>query len=85
MNIKPLLIVILLSIFKLNAQVEIAQFGNYILENGEVLENTRIGYQVFGKLNNEFNNAILFPTWYGGKGQSLHPYIGKERMIDTTQ
>lgn len=68
-----------------SAQLKIANFGNYELENGQHLKDTRIGYQTFGKLNAEKTNAILFPTWYGGTGESLKPYLGKETMIDTTK
>ncbi|MGB5942971.1 MAG: alpha/beta fold hydrolase [Leeuwenhoekiella sp.] len=68
-----------------NGQIQIATFGDYQLDNGEILKNTRIGYQTFGKLNTTKDNALLFTTWYGGTGESLKPYIGKETMIDTTQ
>lgn len=67
------------------AQVERAFFGNYALENGEVLEDAQLGYQTYGKLNSNKSNAILFPTWYAGTGESLKPYIGREAMIDTTK
>ena len=66
-----------------NAQATIAHFGDWELENGKVLKNAKIGYQTYGKLNQDKSNAILFPTWYGGKGESLKPYIGREEMLDT--
>ena len=66
------------------AQVQMAHFGDYKLKNGQILENARIGYETYGQLNQDGSNAILFPTWYGGTGQSLKPYIGRETMIDTT-
>ena len=55
------------------------------MENGQIIENCRLGYITYGKLNAERSNAILFPTWYGGTSKDLDPYIGRERMIDTTK
>ncbi|WP_318312749.1 alpha/beta fold hydrolase [Flagellimonas crocea] len=84
-KIKLALVLTILVCSKIWAQVQIAKFGDYTLKNGEILENARIGYQTYGKLNPDKSNAILFPTWYAGTGESLKPYIGKETMIDTTQ
>lgn len=69
----------------LTAQVQMAELGDHTLRNGEILVNTKLGYQTYGALNKEKNNAILFPTWYAGTGESLKPYIGRETMIDTTK
>ncbi|WP_108423115.1 alpha/beta hydrolase [Flagellimonas amoyensis] len=69
----------------LTAQVQMAELGDHTLRNGETLVNTKLGYQTYGTLNEEKNNAILFPTWYAGTGESLKPYIGRETMIDTTK
>ena len=76
---------LLACIANVNAQVKISNFGNYTLTNGEVLENTRIGYQTYGKLNPNRDNTVLFATWYAGTGEDLKPYIGKEAMLDTTK
>lgn len=67
-------------------QVQTVNFGNYTLESGELLKDTRIAYRTYGKLNPEKSNAVLFTTWYAGTGESLKPYIGqREAMIDTTR
>jgi len=39
--------------------------GDFQLENGIVLPNTRIACATFGALNRERSNAILLPSWYG--------------------
>lgn len=68
------------------AQVKIHEFGDYVLENGQVLKNAKIGYETYGTLNPKKDNAVLFATWYGGNGKSLKPFIGgQESMIDTTK
>lgn len=80
-----ILLFLVLQFSNIIAQVKFAEFGNHTLRNGEVLENARIGYSTYGSLNLDKKNAILFPTWYAGTGESLTPYIGKEAMIDTTK
>ena len=76
---------LLACVVNVNAQIKISNFGNYTLKNGEVLQNTRIGYQTYGKLNANRDNTILFATWYAGTGEDLKPYIGRESMLDTTK
>lgn len=76
---------LLACVVNVNAQIKISNFGNYELKNGEVLQNTRIGYQTYGKLNANRDNTILFATWYAGTGEDLKPYIGRESMLDTTK
>lgn len=84
---KPLLAIAAYIIFisSITAQVQVAEIGDHTLRDGEILVNAKLGYQTYGTLNPEKSNAILFPTWYGGTGESLKPYIGRETMIDTTK
>lgn len=66
-------------------QVQFVDLGNYTLENGQSIIDCKLGYRIFGQLNADRSNAILFPTWYGGTGESLLPYIGPDQMLDSTQ
>jgi homoserine O-acetyltransferase len=59
-----------------------ASLGDIKLQSGEVLHDCRIGYRTFGKLNADKSNAILFPTWAGGKSAELENAIVHDKMPD---
>ncbi len=63
---------------------QFAGLGNFELENGQTIQNCRIGYRTFGRLNAERSNAVLFPTWYEGTSEHLIYYLGPEGLVDTT-
>ena len=67
-----------------NPNLRYAPIGDFKLENGSVIQQCRIAYQTFGKLNNEKNNAILFPTWFTGTSMSLLGDV-PGKMVDTTR
>ncbi|MCL4794780.1 MAG: alpha/beta fold hydrolase [Bryobacteraceae bacterium] len=48
---------------------------------GRVAE-CRIGFRTFGELNPEKSNAVLFPTWFGGRTEDLEPLIGPQGLVD---
>ena len=50
-----------------------------------VIEDFRLGYRTVGKLNAEKSNAVLWPTWLGGKTQDLLKFIGPGQFVDTTR
>lgn len=85
-NIILISVLFVITLYPIWGQVQTANFGDYTLDGGEVLKDTRIAYRTYGKLNPEKSNAVLFTTWYAGTGESLKPYIGqRETMIDTTK
>ncbi len=45
---------------------EIFSLGKTVLQNGETLPDAKIAYKTYGKLNDEKNNVIVYPTWYSG-------------------
>lgn len=59
-----------------------ASLGDITLQSGEILRDCRIGYRTYGKLNADKSNAILFPTWAGGKSEDLENAIVKDKMPD---
>lgn len=62
------------------------ELGDFMLENGQVIKQCRIGYRTFGKLNEAKNNAILFPTYFTGKSDALRSYVGgRGHMLDSTR
>ncbi|HZZ75867.1 MAG TPA: alpha/beta fold hydrolase [Puia sp.] len=66
------------------AHLQYALIGNFKLENGQSIDQCKIAYQTFGKLNKEKNNVVLFPTWFTGTSMSLLPFV-PGKMIDTTK
>ena len=52
------------------------------LENGAVITDCRIGYITVGTLNATRSNAILFPTWHGGRASDILKYIGSDSLVD---
>jgi len=72
-----------------DGEQQFAQLGQFKLESGQVIEDCRIGYRTFGKLNAARDNAILMPTWLYGTSAELVPLFGHGRapqqIIDTTR
>jgi len=66
-------------------QIKVAALGDFPLQNGQVIQDCKIAYQTFGRLNTTGSNAILVPTWYGGTSSDLISYIGEDQMLDSTK
>ena len=67
------------------AQQQFADLGDFKLVSGEVIRECRIGYRTFGALNDDKSNAILLPTWFGGRSEQLAPNIGPGKLTDSTK
>lgn len=64
---------------------QFAELGDLRLRNGGVIHDFRLGYRTLGKLNSEKSNAILWPSWLGGKSQDLLPSVGPDKWVDSTR
>src|SRR5689334_20718436 len=64
---------------------QFAEFGDFRLRNGNVIHDFRLGYRTLGKLNAEKSNAILWPSWLGGKSQDLLQFVGPSNVVDSTR
>ena len=91
MNLKKKLkpIFALLTLFSLTTSLALAQteqkfaeLGDFKLESGEVIRDCKLGYRTFGTLNADKSNAVLFPSWFGGKSEQLAGNFGKDKMVD---
>ena len=87
-----LLGLLLSSISPIHAQIvpregaqQFAEFGEFALQSGGVIADFRLGYRTLGKLNAEKSNAVLWPTWLGGKSQDLLQFAGPGKVVDTNQ
>lgn len=67
------------------SEQKFAELGDFKLESGEVIRDCKLGYRTFGALNAAKSNAILFPTWFGGKSEQLAGNFGKDKMVDDTR
>ena len=64
---------------------QFADFGDFKLQSGAVIHDFRLGYRTAGALNAEKSNAILWPTWLGGKSQGLLQFAGPGNVADTAK
>ncbi|PYT70328.1 MAG: homoserine acetyltransferase [Acidobacteria bacterium] len=64
---------------------QFADFGDFHLRNGAIIHGFRLGYRTLGKLNAEKSNAVLWPTWLGGKSEDLLQFVGPEKVVDTSR
>ncbi len=60
-----------------------ANLGDFKLVSGEVIKDCRIGYRIYGQMNADKSNVVVFPTWFGGTSEELGKYqIGADKTID---
>jgi homoserine O-acetyltransferase len=65
--------------------IEYAQLGECKLDNGAKIHGCKLGYRIFGTLNADKSNAILFPTWFTGRSGDIGSDIGPGRIVDDTK
>jgi len=66
-------------------ELQYAELGQCLLESGEVLENCRVAYRIFGELSSDSSNAVLFPTQFMGTSATVAPYIGADGLVDDAE
>lgn len=70
-----------------DGDLKFAELGQCKLESGQAIENCRVGYRTFGKLNAARDNAVLVPTWLYGRSSDLVQFFGEgsatPRLVDT--
>ena len=62
---------------------QFASLGDFKLHSGAVIHNFRIAYRTLGKLNANRSNAVLWPTWLGGRTEDLLPFAKPGNVVDT--
>ena len=72
----------LITLFAQSEQ-QFAELGNFKLVSGESIYKCKIGYRTYGVLNADKSNAVLYPTWFGGKSENLANLIGSGKLVDT--
>jgi homoserine O-acetyltransferase len=68
---------------------QFAQLGTCKLESGKNIENCKVGYRTFGKLNAARDNAVLMPTWLYGNSAQLVSLFGdgsaSHHLVDSSR
>ena len=64
---------------------QFADLGTCTTVRGEAIRDCRIGYRTFGRLNARRDNAVLVPTWHGGRSETMTFILGADRWVDTTR
>jgi homoserine O-acetyltransferase len=70
------------SIILAEGEQQFAELGEFKLEKGGTIQNCKIGYRCFGKLNQDSTNVILFPTWFGGTSGHLANLIDNYKLVN---
>ena len=68
-----------------DGQQQSADLGICKLTSGRQIQNCRLGYRTWGKLNAQRSNAVLFPTWFSGRSADLAASIRPEVLVDPTK
>jgi homoserine O-acetyltransferase len=63
---------------------QFTDLGDLKLQSGAVIQDFRLGYRTLGKLNAQKSNAILWPSWLGGKSLDLLQFLGPGKVVDTS-
>src|SRR2546425_3341066 len=64
---------------------QFAMLGEFRLQSGAVVHDFRIGYRTLGRLNADKSNAVLWPTWLGGRTEDLVQFIGPGKVVDSSK
>ncbi|WP_445810886.1 alpha/beta fold hydrolase [Yoonia sp.] len=62
--------------------VETFALGDLTLQSGAVLPDARLAYETQGMLTPARDNAIILPTFYGGRSADYRAMIGPGRALD---
>ncbi len=68
---------------------EIADLGTCKLGSGQVIQDCRIGYRTFGRLDPGRTNVVVVPSWLNGRSEDLRGFFGVQtsphRLVDTSR
>ena len=65
-----------------DGRLQFADLGSCKLVSGRQIDDCRLGYRTWGKLNAERSNAVLFPSWFSGISESLSGAVGTNGLVD---
>ncbi len=56
--------------------------NDFALQCGQTLQQVRLAFKTYGRLNERKDNAVIFPTWFCGQHTGNEWLIGRERSLD---
>lgn len=59
--------------------------GNLQLQSGEELLDCKIAYRIYGNINTDSSNIIMYPSWFGGTSEHIGALIRIHHFIDTSR
>ena len=65
-------------------ELRFADLDSCALQSGQVIEECRLGYRVFGELDADRSNVVLVPTWFTGTTGDLVQLIGPGGFLDSS-
>jgi homoserine O-acetyltransferase len=72
-----------------DGQLQIAHLGICALASGKQIQDCRVGYRTWGRLNPARDNAVVMPSWLNGRSEDLASLIGaassSPTLIDTAK
>ena len=76
-------IVVLFSTLALaEGEQQFANLGACKVENGATIQDCRIGYRTWGKLNEQQSNVVVMLTWFTGDSEMLAEMVGPDQYVD---
>ncbi|MBM3784058.1 MAG: alpha/beta hydrolase [Acidobacteria bacterium] len=73
----------LLAVCAAAQDLQFAELKDFQLTNGQTASRVEIGFRTYGKLDAAKSNAVLFPSWFGGKSENLSSFVGPDKMVDS--
>jgi len=64
---------------------QLAALRNCNLDSGKEITDCKLGYRTWGELNAAGTNAVLFPTWFGGRSEDIVGLITPKGLVDPTK
>ena len=61
---------------------EYFDLGDFTLESGQTLDSAKLAYAIYGELNADRSNAILFTIMFSGTSKNMAHYIGPGKALD---
>lgn len=74
-----------LALSSVSAQQRFANLGAFELENGQTIQDCKIGYRTFGRLNADRSNAVIVPTWFTGTSAQKSFVAAPGSLADSTK
>jgi len=65
-----------------DGEQQFADLGQCRVESGETIQDCRIGYRTWGKLNADQSNTVVLLTWFTGTSEQLYGSVGADKYVD---